>query len=135
MPAALPTPHRRLACRAFVLLASALPAAASSDARVDYLVRIDDPASARVTMEAHFTGLAPRRGRLELAMVEQYAFARLPAPRIDAEPRARGPSGEELEISRTSPYAWTVVKGGLEELALSWSIRLDHRAQPEVGTR
>ncbi len=67
-------------------------------------------------------------------MIERYAFASLRAPRLEGELRARE-GGEELRVQRSGPYRWTVESGTSGGLDLAWSIRLDHREQPEVGTR
>jgi hypothetical protein len=103
-------------------------------ASIEYLVRITDPTVPLVEMEARLEGLEPAESELELSMVEKYAFAGLPAPRMEG--RLRAHDGEqEVAVERTGPWSWKVAKAGHSSLELRWSIRLDHREQPQVGIR
>jgi predicted metalloprotease with PDZ domain len=128
----------RLALGCSVVLAMQLAASGASSqehsASIEYVVRIADPAVPVVEMEAHLEGLSSEQRELELATIEKYAFTGLPAPRLVGGLRARSGDGE-VAVERNGPWRWRVENGGRPTLDLRWSVRLDHREQPQVGIR
>ncbi|MCC7014442.1 MAG: hypothetical protein IT454_17915 [Planctomycetes bacterium] len=100
--------------------------------QAEYAVTVAPPSERRVDVVAQLRQLPP--GELVVRMPRQYAFVALPGPRFSRVPQARA-GGREIEIDRTDPYEWRLIKGDAREVELSYGIALTHRDVPEVAER
>lgn len=101
---------------------------AETRVEVAYEVRLDDPASRRVEVEARVAG-APA-GAVELTLPEGFAFVRLAEPLLEGEvigELADGPA----EVTRLGPYRWRVATDG-GPLTLRWAVPHRFRELAEV---
>ena len=97
---------------------------------VHYELRLRAPDEERVDVEARFEELPP--GPLLLTMSPEGSFVQLAEPLLVDGVTAR--AGErELELERTSPYAFRVADtGGASSLVCRWSVPLTHRRAQEI---
>lgn len=110
-------------------------APASTTPTCEYLVTLADPATKLVEVEARFQGLATAPEELVLTLPEGFAFVKLPEPLLDGPVRAIAANGRELELARTSPYAWTLKRDGADDVTLAWRVPMRFHDVPEIAER
>ncbi|MEQ8768203.1 MAG: hypothetical protein RL885_30145 [Planctomycetota bacterium] len=118
---------------ALLLTLSTIPRA-DEPAKAEYTVIVQDPASELVTVRLHLSGLA---GPFELALADGWGFANPAETSLVRGPDLPEGIGYTLSsIEELGPRRWKVNRPpSTNEVDLSWTVKLDHRRQPEVQGR
>lgn len=115
--------------------ARSISAPSSATPTCEYVVTLADPKSKLVEVEARFHGLAGTPDELVVTLPEGFAFVRLPEPMLDGPVRAIATNGSELELARTSPYAWSLKRNGADDVTLAWRVPLRFHDVPQIAER